>query len=63
VKELNKTIQDLKLEVKIIKESQRETTLKRKLRKEVRSQGYKHNQQNMRGRRENLRCGRYHRKH
>ena len=30
VKELNKTIQDLKIEVKTIKKSQRETTLKKK---------------------------------
>jgi hypothetical protein len=29
VKELNKTIQDLKMEVEIIKKSQRETTLER----------------------------------
>jgi hypothetical protein len=35
----------------------------RKPRKKVRSHTCKHHQQNTRGRRENLRCRRYHRKH
>jgi hypothetical protein len=61
VKEWNKTIQDLKLEVETIKKSQRETTL------EIENLGKKSgaidNQQNTRDRRENLRCRGYHRKH
>ena len=35
----------------------------RKTRKEIRSHRRKHHQQNIRNRRENLRCRRYHRKH
>jgi hypothetical protein len=60
VKELNKTIQDLKMEVEITMERH---SGNRKPRKEVRSHRCKHNQQNTRDRRENLRCRRYHRKH
>jgi hypothetical protein len=64
VKELNKTIWDLKMEVKTIKKSQREKTLEiEKSRKEVRSHRCKHNKQNTTDRRENLMCRRYHRKH
>jgi hypothetical protein len=65
VKELNKTIQDLKMEVETIKKSQRETNL------EIQNLGKKsgavyrckHHQQNTRDRRENLGYRRYHRKH
>jgi hypothetical protein len=35
VKELNKTIQDLKLEIETIKKSQRETTLEKKKKKKT----------------------------
>jgi hypothetical protein len=65
VKELNKTINKLKMEVETIKTSQREgdNSGDRKSRKEVRSHRCKHYQQNTRGRRENLRYRRYHRKH
>jgi hypothetical protein len=64
VKELNKTIQDLKMEVETIKKSQKETTLKfKKPREEIKSHRCKHHQQNSGARRENLRCRRYHRKH
>jgi hypothetical protein len=63
VKGLNKTIQDLKMEIETIKNSQRETTLEiKKTKKENRSHRYKHHQQNKRDRRKNLRCRRYHKK-
>jgi hypothetical protein len=61
---MNKTIQDLKMEIETIKKSQKETTLeleKRSLRKEIGSHRCKH--QNIRDRRETLRGRRYHRKH
>jgi hypothetical protein len=61
VKELNKSIQDLKMEVETIKKiTKGDNSGDRKPRKEVRS---KHQQQNIRNRRENLRHRRYHRKH
>jgi hypothetical protein len=66
VKELNKTSQDLKMEVETIKISQRDKTLEKEiLGKEIRSHICKHHQQNdeTRDERENLRCKRYHRKH
>jgi prefoldin subunit 5 len=64
VKELNKTIKDLKMEIETIKKSQRETTLEiEKTKKEIRSHRCKHHQYNTRDRRENLRGRRYHRKH
>ena len=64
VMELNKTIQDLKMEIESIKESKRETTPKdRKPSKLTRRHRLKHHQQNTRDRRENLRWKRYHRKH
>jgi hypothetical protein len=63
VKELNKTIQDLKMEIETIKKSQRDNPGDRKPRKEISSYRCKHHQQYTRGRRENLRCRRYHRKH
>ena len=58
---MNKTIQDLKMEIEIIKKSQREKQKNprfpgdRKPRKEIRSHRYKHHQQNIRDRRKNLR--------
>jgi hypothetical protein len=55
VKELNKTIQDLKMEEEIIKKSQRETTLERNPRKEIRNHRCEHQQQNTSDGRENLR--------
>jgi len=63
VKELNKTIQDLKTKIETIKKLHRETTLKIEnlgKRSGVRN---KHQQQNTRDRRENPRGRRYHRKH
>jgi septal ring factor EnvC (AmiA/AmiB activator) len=65
VKKLNKTIQDLKMEVETIKKSQRETTLEIENlgKKSGAIDASKNNQQNTRDRRENLRCRRYHRKH
>jgi hypothetical protein len=51
VKELNKTIQDLKMEVETIKKSQRETTLKIRT---LESHRCKHNKQNSRDRRESI---------
>jgi hypothetical protein len=65
VKELNKTIQDLKMEIETIKKSQRATdnTGDRNPRKEIRSHRCKLHQQNTRDRRENLKFRRYHRKH
>jgi hypothetical protein len=64
VKELNKTIQNLKMEKEIIKKiTKGDNTGDIKPRKEIRSHRCKHHQQNTRDRRENLRCRRYHRKH
>jgi hypothetical protein len=54
VKELNKIIQDLKMEIETIKKSQRETTRDRNPREEIR---------NTKDIRDNLRFRRYHRKH
>jgi hypothetical protein len=63
VKELNKTIQDEKMEVETIKKSQRETTL------EIENLGKKSGAMDasitnrIQEIKENLRCRRYHRKH
>jgi hypothetical protein len=62
VMELNKTIQDLKMEVETIKKTQRETTL------EIENLGKKSGTidasiSNRRDGRENLRCRRFHREH
>jgi prefoldin subunit 5 len=64
VKELNKIIQYLKMEIETINKSQRETTLK------IENLGKRSGvidacitKQNTRDRRENLRYRRYHRKH
>jgi peptidoglycan hydrolase CwlO-like protein len=63
-KEMNKTIQDLKMELEKNKEiTKRDNPGVRKPRKEIRSHRCKHHQQNIRDRRENLRCRRYHRRH
>jgi hypothetical protein len=61
MKEMNKNILDLKMEIETIKKSQRETTLE--LENLGKRSGVKHHQQNTRDRRENLRCRRYHREH
>jgi hypothetical protein len=62
--ELNKTIEDLKMEVETIKKTQRETTLEIEiLGKKIRNDRCKHPQQNTRDGRENHRCRRSHRKH
>jgi hypothetical protein len=64
--ELNKTIQDLKMEVKAIKKTQRETTGDGNPKKEIRNHKCEHQQQeykNTRDGRENLRCRRFHREH
>ena len=62
--ELNKTIQDLKMEVETIKKTQRETTLEiENLGKKSGVTDKKHHQQNIRDRRESLRCRRYDGKH
>lgn len=59
VKELNKLIQDLKVEVNTIKKTQMEANLAMKTtRKEVRNYRCKYYQQNIRDRRGNLRCRR-----
>ena len=60
-KERNKTIQDLKMEIETIKKSQRQTTLV--IENLGKRSGVINHQQNIRDRRENLRCTRYHRKH
>jgi len=60
VKLFNNTIQNLKMEIQVIKKSKRQTILgDRKPKKDIRSHRYKHYQQNKRDRRENRR---YHRK-
>ena len=56
VKELNKTRQDLKMEVETSKKSQREKTGDRKPWKEIRSHRCKHQQKNKRDRRKSLWC-------
>ena len=65
MKELNKTFQDLKMDVETIKKSQRETTLViENLGKKLGAiDASKHQQQNTRHGRENLRCRRFHREH
>jgi hypothetical protein len=64
VKELNKTIQYLKMEIETMKKiTKGNLPGVIKPRKEVRSHRCKHNQQNTRDRRENPRGRRYHRKH
>jgi hypothetical protein len=60
VKELNKTIQDQKLEIETIKKSQKgDNSGDRKPRKGLRSHRCKYHQQNTRNGRENLMCRRY----
>jgi hypothetical protein len=62
--ELNKTIQDLKSEVKTIKTIPKgDNSGDRNPRKENRNHRCEYQQQNTRDRRENLRCRRFHRKH
>jgi hypothetical protein len=63
VKELNKTIQDLKWSRNNKEITRWNNSGDRKLRKDIRSHRRKHHQQNTRDRRENLRSRRYHRKH
>ena len=64
MKELNKTIQDLKMEIKTIEKSQRKTTLEiENLGKRSRVMDEQNHEQNIRDRRENLWYRRYHRKH
>jgi hypothetical protein len=63
-KEMNKTIQSLKMELETIKKSQRETTLElENLGKRSGVRDASITKQNTRDRRENLRCRRYHRKY
>ena len=62
VTELNKLIQDLKVEVETIEKIQTGKHGSGKPRKEVRNYRCKYLQQNTRDRRESLRCRRYHRK-
>jgi hypothetical protein len=63
MKELNKTIQDLKMEIEIFKKNTKgDNPRDGKPRKESRSDKCKHHQQNTRNRKENLRCRRYHRR-
>ena len=61
MKELNKVIQDLKVEVETIKKTEMETTLEinEKLRKEVKKYRLKYHQWNTRDRKENLKGRRY----
>jgi hypothetical protein len=61
VKELNKTIQDLKVEVETIKKTQRDKSGDRNPRKEIRNHRCKLQQQNTRDGRENLRYRRFQR--
>jgi hypothetical protein len=62
--ELNKMIQDLKMEIGTIKKTQRETTLEIKnLGKKSGNIDAQHQQQNTRDGRENLRYRRFHREH
>jgi hypothetical protein len=61
--ELNKTIQDLKMEVETIKNTQRERTLEIEILGKIRKHRCEHQQQNTKDGRENLRCRRLQRKH
>jgi hypothetical protein len=62
--ELNKTIQDLKVEVEKNKENPKgDNSGDRNPRKEIRNHRCKHQQQNARDGRENLRCRRFQREH
>jgi hypothetical protein len=64
VNELNKTTKDLKIKVETVKKITKEDhSENRKPRKEVNSHGCKQNRQKRRGKRENLRCRKYHSKH
>jgi septal ring factor EnvC (AmiA/AmiB activator) len=64
VMEMNKTIQDLKGEVDTIQKTQSEATLElENLEKKIWKHRCKHQQQNKRDGRENLRCRRFHREH
>jgi hypothetical protein len=64
VMELNRTIQDLKMDVETIKKSQRKTTLEiENLGKRSGVHRCKHQQKNTRDGKENLKCRRFHRKH
>jgi hypothetical protein len=65
VKVLNKTIQDVKMEVETIKKSQSQTTLEIEILggEKIRNHRGKYHQQNTRDRREILRGRRFHRKH
>jgi hypothetical protein len=64
VKELYKTIQDLKMAVETVNKTHRETILEIEiLGKKIRNNRCKNQQQNTRDGRENLRCRRYHREH
>ena len=56
MQELNKVVQDLKLEVETIKKTQTGKPGNGKPRKEVRNCRFKHQKQNTRVRRKNLRC-------
>jgi hypothetical protein len=59
VKELNKTIKDLKMEIeknKEITKGDKNLEIEKRSWKEIRSHRCKHHQQNTRDRRENLRC-------
>jgi hypothetical protein len=62
--ELNKTIQDLKMEVETMNKTQRgDNSGDRKPRKKISNHKSNHQQQNTRKGRENLRCRGFHRKH
>jgi hypothetical protein len=65
VKELNKSIQDLKMEIERIMKSERETILEKENvgKRSGVIDASKHQQQDTRDRRENLSCRIYHRKH
>jgi predicted nucleic acid-binding Zn-ribbon protein len=63
VKELNKTIQDLKMEVETIKKSQRETTLKIENLEKKSGANDTSITNRIQAIEENVRCRRYHRKH
>lgn len=62
VKELNKKIQELKMERETIKKTQREATMETDNLGKITSYRCKHHQQTTSGRRENLRHIRYHRR-
>jgi hypothetical protein len=64
VKGINKTIQDLKMELEKNKEiTKGDNPGVRKPRKEIKSHRCKHHKQNTRDRRETVGCRRYHSKH